>query len=79
MSVNTNRAKLKKAKTSREYQLIQYDFEYPLYWDECTMMYPTYNRGTSKDNRKFWRKKKMRFEQRMYRTWKHTRKTQWKS
>ena len=78
MSKNRNRAKLNKAKTSKEYSAIQYNINYPIYWDECTMYYPRYNRGTSKDNMKFWRKQKLSYQYRMYKNWKHNRKTQWK-
>lgn len=78
MSKNINRAKLNKAKTSKEYLAIQYSINYPIYWDECIMFYPRYNRGTSKDKKKFWRKQKMGFQLRMYKTWKHNRKTKWK-
>ncbi len=62
MSKNRNRAKLNKAQTSKEYLSIQYDISYPICWDE----------GIS------FKGRLMIFEQRECRTWKHTRKTQWK-
>ncbi len=73
MSKNRNRAKLNKAKTSKEYLAIQYDINYPLYWDECVTMYPRYNRGTKQSNKRLFS-----YQVRMYRTWKHNRKTQWR-
>jgi len=78
MSVNTNRAKLKKAYNNKEYKKILWDDIYGIYWDEGVNFYPRYNRGTTKDNLKFWRKQKMSYEIRMFKTWKHNRKTQYK-
>lgn len=63
MSKNRNRAKLNKAKTSKEYLSIQYNINYPIYWDECI----SFN-GVGL----------MGWEIRMYKSWKHTRKKQWK-
>ena len=63
MSKKRNRGKLNKAKTSKEYLAIQYNINYPIYWDEGI----------------WFKGRLMRFEQRMCRTWKHNRKTQWKS
>lgn len=62
MSINRNRCKLNKAKTSKEYLVIQYDINYPLYYEEGIC----------------FKGRLMKFEQRMCRTWKHTRKVQWK-
>lgn len=78
MSINRNRGKLSKAKSNREYNKILWDSEYGMYWDECVNYYPKYNRGTKKGQKKFWRKQKMSYQIRMYRTWKHNRKTRWK-
>lgn len=78
MSINTNRAKLNKAKTNKEYKAIKRMDYYGLYWDEGVSFYPKYNRGTSKDNKKFSRKTKMSYQYRMYKTWKHNRDKQWK-
>ena len=62
MSVNFNRAKYNKAKSRKEYRNLLLDDLYPLYWDECITFYG----------------KIMSYQKRMYRTWKHNRKTQWK-
>jgi len=74
MSRSRNRAKLNKAQDSKEYLAIQYDIEYPLYWDEGCSMYPRWKNSGSKNSNKqiFY------YQKRMYRTWKHNRKTQWK-
>jgi hypothetical protein len=76
MSQNVNRSKLKKAKTSKEYNSIQYNDLYPLYWDEGINYYPRYNRGTKSPCRK--QRQLQSFERRMYRSWKCNRKTRWK-
>ena len=34
MSKNRNRAKLNKATTNREYDIILLNYEYPVYWDD---------------------------------------------
>jgi len=56
------RAKLKKAKSNKEYLSIQYNITYPIYWDDGIQF-----RGGL-----------MRFEQRSYKTWKHNRRTQYR-
>lgn len=63
MSKNRNRAKLGKAHNGKEYKCIQYDIEYPLYWDECISLH-----GVGL----------MSFQIRMYKSWKHNRKKQYK-
>ena len=63
MSVNTNRMKLKKATCSKDYRLIFLKFEYPPYWDDGL----NFKKGHSS------------VKYRSYKTWKHNRKTQWKS
>jgi hypothetical protein len=73
MSKNTFRAKLKKAQSSKEYLAIQYNINYPIYWDDGVYFYPTYRRGYKNPNKTI-----ERWEQRRYRTWKYNRKTQWK-
>lgn len=78
MSINTNRARLNKAKTNKEYKAIRWLDNYGPYWDEGVSFYPKYNPGTSKNRKKFWGKQKMGFQYRMYKTWKHNRKKQWK-
>ena len=64
MSVNTNRAKLNKAQTNKEYNRIRWNiiYEHDI-WDWGW----NFNHGEI-SNRK-WRS---------YRTWKHNRNTQWK-
>jgi len=43
------------------------------YWDECITMYPRFRMGY-KNTHKYL----MSYQVRMYKTWKHNRKTQWK-
>lgn len=62
MSTNRNRAKLNKANCGRDYRKILLNELYPIYWDEGITFYG----------------KAMSFQVRMYKTWKHNRKTQWK-
>ncbi len=62
MSVNTNRAKLKKANNGREYGNILFDILYPPYCEE----------GWN------WRTNISNQDRRAFKTWKHNRKTQWK-
>lgn len=62
MSKNRNRAELNKSQNGREYQNLLMMEEYPPYWDEGTTYYGN----------------KMSYQVRMYRTWKHYRKTQYK-
>jgi len=73
MSKNTNRAKLNKAETSKEYHILQLNETYPDYWDDGIVFYPTYKRGYKNPNKQL-----RRYEMRRYRTWKYNRKTQWK-
>jgi hypothetical protein len=73
MSKNRNRAKLNKAETSKEYNLLLFDDLYPPYWDDGLILYPRYRRGFKNPNKSL-----ERYKMRMYRTWKHNRKTQWK-
>jgi hypothetical protein len=62
MSKNLNRAKLNKAKDGRQYRIMLINDFYPIYWDEGIRFYGN----------------KMSYQVRMYKTWKHYRKTQWK-
>lgn len=62
MSVRTNRSKLNKATCSRDYRIIWLDEEYPMYWDEGL----NFIKGHSAS------------KYREYKTWKHSRKTQYK-
>ena len=62
MSTNINRAKLNKAQNGREYRNRLINDFYPIYWDEGITYYGN----------------KMSYQVRMYKTWKHYRKTQYK-
>ena len=64
MSKNRNRARFNKGKTGRIYKLLLIQYEYPIYWDECIRW---------KSNWSLFP-----YQWRMYKTWKHNRKTQWK-
>ena len=75
MSINRNRAKLNKAHNNKEYKLIEW-FSDP-YWDEGVKWYPKGNRH-SHSGKKIWSGKHYSYQIRMYKTWKHNRKTQWK-
>ena len=63
MSTNRNRAKLNKAHNGKEYRKLLMMEEYPIYWDEGITYYGN----------------KMSYQVRMYKTWKHYRKTQYKA
>jgi len=73
MSKNRNRSKLNKTTTSREYKLLNMNLVYPMYWDEGISMYPKIRLGCKNPNKQL-----MRYEIRMYRSWKYHRKTQWR-
>ncbi len=62
MSKNLNRAKLNKAQNGRQYRIMLINDLYPIYWDEGIKFYGN----------------KMSYQVRMYKTWKHYRKTRWK-
>lgn len=61
MSVNTNRAKLKKAKNGKQYSKILFNDINPPYSEEG------WNWSTNISN----------IDRRSYRSWKHNRKTKW--
>jgi len=73
MSVKFNRAHYNLAHTPKEYKKKMINMDYPPYWDEGITFYPKRNRGTNH----MW-PKLYSYQIRMYRTWKHNRKTQWK-
>ena len=73
MSKKRNRCKLNKAKTSKEYLVIQNNLRYPDYWDDGVMFYPRYKRGTKQATKQI-----LKYQIRMYKTWKYNRKTKWK-
>lgn len=74
MSVNRNRKKLNKAHNGRTYRIMWLKIEYPRYWDEGVNFYPRYRKGFKNPNKQLYT-----FQMRMYKTWKHNRKKQWKS
>jgi len=68
--------KTKVARTTtcrKEYKIVtDPDYKDP-YWDEGVNYYPKYRRGFKNPNRFL-----LSYQIRMYKTWKHNRKTQWK-
>lgn len=75
MSQNRNRTKLNIAINSNQYKRIQLQILYPIYWEEGVRLYPAWRKGFDKNKRK---KQLFPFQVRMYKTWKHNRKTQYK-
>ena len=74
MSVNYNRAIVKSCTNNSYYRKKQIKWMYPPYWDEgCLYLYPAYRRGYKNPHKYVFPG-----QRRMYRTWKHNRKTQWK-
>ncbi len=73
MSKNRNRAYLNKAQNGREYHIMLLNELYPPYWDDGVYLYPRYRRGFKNSNKQIYS-----YQVRMYRTWKHNRKTKWK-
>ena len=76
MSVNFNRAGQKWITDRRTYNIkVIYDDD--PYWDEGLHLWPNWN-TRYEDN---WKRRKQLFsyQMRMYKTWKHNRKTQWKN
>ena len=57
----------------KEYKIVtNYSIREP-YWDEGINFYPKYRRGYKNPGKRI-----MSYQVRMYKTWKHNRKTQWK-
>lgn len=75
MSINLNRSKLKNARDNREYRILFLKEEYPPYWDEGMYLYPMKTHKWAKSSNA----KLMSYQIRMYKTWKHNRKTQYKT
>ena len=73
MSKNRNRAKLNKAQNQQEYKKILLQLEYPTYWDDGLYFYPKYKKGFKNPLKSI-----LKYQRRMYRTWKYNRKKQWK-
>jgi hypothetical protein len=57
----------------REYHILFLNEMFPPYWDEGVYLYPRYRRGYKNPHKQI-----LSYQKRMYRTWKHTRKTHWK-
>lgn len=57
---------------SRVYKIITTIDDDP-YWDECITFYPKWRPGFKNSGKPL-----MAFQIRMYKSWKHNRKTQWK-
>ena len=73
MSNNLNRAKLNNSHDNHEYHIIWLKLEFEPYWDEGLNFYPKYRRGY-----KNTKKQILSYQVRMYRSWKHNRKYQYK-
>ena len=73
MSKNRNRSKLNKTTNSRVYKLLNMNLVYPIYWDEGIPTYPKLRLGFKNP-----KKVLMKYEIRMYRSWKYNRKKQWR-
>lgn len=68
--------KTKIAKTTtyrKEYKIVTNDKIKEPYWDEGINFYPRYRKGYKNSGKQI-----MSYQVRMYKTWKHNRKTQWK-
>lgn len=79
MSKNRNRAKLNKALINIEYKILFLKEKYPPYWDDGLVYYgdnKKHKRGFLWDKRP--RKRLLFYQVRMYKTWKHNRKTQYR-
>jgi hypothetical protein len=67
------KSKVARATMSRKvYNIVSRGLDDP-YWDEGIMFYPRRNRGTNHCHPQL-----MSYQVRMYKTWKHNRKHQWK-
>ncbi len=73
MSTNRSRAKFNKAHNGREYRIEIFQKIYPPYYDDGINFFPKYRKGFKNPIKRI-----MGYQVRMYRTWKHNRKTQWK-
>lgn len=69
-----NSKRVKSTTNSREYRILTNPINKDHYWDEGKMFYPQNRRGFKNSNRQI-----LSYQVRMYRTWKHNRKKQWKS
>ncbi len=68
------KSKIAKTTTCRkEYKIVTNDKIKEPYWDDGIVYYPEYRRGYKNSNHRI-----MNYQVRMYKNWKHNRKTQWK-
>lgn len=58
---------------NKEYKIVTNSSICEPYWDDGIVFYPKNRRGYKNSNKQI-----MKYQVRMYRTWKHNRKTQWK-
>ena len=62
-----------KTTCNKEYKIVTNEKFSEPYYDEGINYYPEYRRGYKNSNKQI-----MSYQVRMYRTWKHNRKNQWK-
>lgn len=72
MSIKFNRSKASKCETNRVLKIMVIYNDDP-YWDEGLNFYPKNRKGYKNPNKRI-----LSYQVRMYKTWKHNRKTQWK-
>jgi hypothetical protein len=68
------KSKVARTTTHRKEYKIEANGYRDLYWDEGISYYPIYRRGFKNKTKRL-----MSYKIRMYKTWKHNRKTQWKN
>lgn len=73
MSTNRNRAKLNKSVNNNSYRRIWLSILYPAFCDEGITFYPRWRKGFKNSNKCI-----EMYKIRMYKNWKHNRKTQYK-
>ncbi len=76
MSINYNRARFNAAQSNSDYKILILQNAYPIYYDECWTYYPYKHSARYKKGRK---KQILMYQVRMYKTWKHNRKKQYKN
>lgn len=74
MSIHCNRSRFDKALTSNNYNRLRKLVSHPAYWDEGIIFYPLYRRGFKCAYPKYSKR-----QIRAYKTWKHNRRTQYKT
>ena len=72
--VNKNGKVAKTTTQNKEYKIQTQDRFLDRWWWEGIKFYPDYRRGFGHNKKR----RLMMFQVRMYKTWKHNRKTQWK-